>query len=305
MGRIVISLGGNALGRNPKEQQKLLENVALAIVPLIEQGEDIVIVHGNGPQVGMINSAFSDSINSPYMPFSECGAMSQGYIGFHIQKALQNIFKKRNINRNVVTVITQVLVDKNDTAFLSPTKPIGKFYNEEEAKLLSNNKNYVMKEDSGRGYRRVIASPKPLDIIEKNSILSLLNHHHIVIAAGGGGIPVIESNKQYIGIDAVIDKDYASAKIAEIVEADQLIILTAVEFVYINFNKENQEKLTKVSVKALLKYIDEEQFKEGSMLPKVLACVDFVKKTKKAAIIASLENANLAFKNQSGTQIVY
>ncbi|HHX78129.1 MAG TPA: carbamate kinase [Acholeplasmataceae bacterium] len=305
MGRIVISLGGNALGKNPKEQQKLLENVALAIVPLIEHGEDIVIVHGNGPQVGMINSAFADSINSPYMPFSECGAMSQGYIGFHIQKALQNILKKRNINRNVVTVITQVLVNKNDPAFLSPTKPIGKFYNEEEAKLLFHNKNYVMKEDSGRGYRRVVASPKPLDIIEKNSILSLLNNHHIVIAAGGGGIPVIESSKQYIGIDAVIDKDYASAKIAEIVEADQLIILTAVEFVYINFNKENQEKLTKVSVKTLQKYIDEEQFKEGSMLPKVLACIDFVKKTKKVAIVASLENANLAFKNQSGTQIMY
>ena len=162
-----------------------------------------------------------------------------------------------------------------------------------------------MKEDSGRGYRRVVASPKPLDIIEKNSILSLLNNHHIVIAAGGGGIPVIESSKQYIGIDAVIDKDYASAKIAEIVEADQLIILTAVEFVYINFNKENQEKLTKVSVKTLQKYIDEEQFKEGSMLPKVLACINFVKKTKKVAIVASLENANLAFKNQSGTQIMY
>ncbi|MFA6827367.1 MAG: carbamate kinase, partial [Bacilli bacterium] len=184
MGRFVISLGGNALGNNAEEQQKLLEKVAEAIVPLIEKGEDIVIVHGNGPQVGMINSAFSALDVSNQMPFAECGAMSQGYIGFHIQKALQNILKQKKIDRNIVTLVTQVLVDKNDPAFLTPTKPIGSFYNKEEADFIAKEKNYVMKEDSGRGYRRVVASPKPIDIIEKESILSLLEKHHIVIAAG-------------------------------------------------------------------------------------------------------------------------
>lgn len=305
MGRYVISLGGNALGNNAEEQQILVGKVVKAIVPLIEKGEDIVIVHGNGPQVGMINSAFSESVNSPGMPFSECGAMSQGYIGFHIQKALQNILKEKNIKRNVVTVITQVLVDKNDSAFLSPTKPIGSFYNVEEAKMISSSKGYVMKEDAGRGYRRVVASPKPIDIIEKESIQSLLENHHVVIAAGGGGIPVIEENGIYQGIDAVIDKDYASAKMAEIIQADELIILTAVDFVYINYSKSNQEKLTKVNLKELSKFLEEEQFKEGSMLPKILACMDFVSKTKRTAIIASLDNAGLAFKKQSGTQIIY
>ncbi len=305
MGRYVISLGGNALGKNPEEQQVLLEKVARAICPLIEQGEDIVIVHGNGPQVGMINSAFTESLNSPLMPFPECGAMSQGYIGFHIQKALQNILKEKNIKRDVVTVITQVLVEKSDPAFLTPTKPIGAFYNEKEASRIANSMNYVMKEDAGRGYRRVVASPKPIDIIEKESILSLLASHHIVIAAGGGGIPVINDNGILKGIDAVIDKDYASAKMAEIIDADELVILTAVDFVYINYNTIKEQRLINVTIKELLKYIEEKQFKEGSMLPKVLACMDFVKKTKKPAIIASLDNASLAFKKQSGTQIIY
>ncbi|MDD2258675.1 MAG: carbamate kinase [Bacilli bacterium] len=305
MGRFVISLGGNALGNNAEEQQKLLEKVAEAIVPLIEKGEDIVIVHGNGPQVGMINSAFSALDVSNQMPFAECGAMSQGYIGFHIQKALQNILKQKKIDRNIVTLVTQVLVDKNDPAFLTPTKPIGSFYNKEEADFIAKEKNYVMKEDSGRGYRRVVASPKPIDIIEKESILSLLEKHHIVIAAGGGGIPVIEDKGVYRGIDAVIDKDYASAKMAEIILADELIILTAVDFVYINYNSINQEKINKVTLIKLKKYIEEGHFKEGSMLPKVLACMDFVEKTKRTAIIASLDNAALAFEKEQGTKIIY
>jgi carbamate kinase len=304
MKRYVISLGGNALGNNAEEQRELLKKVAKPIVSLIKDGNEVIIVHGNGPQVGMINLAFTDAKSVPDMPFPECGAMSQGYIGFHIQNAIYNMMCQRHQARPISTVITQVLVDEKDPAFKHPTKPIGSFYSEEKAKELEVTKGYVMVEDSGRGYRRVIASPKPIDIIEKESILRLLEHQHIVIAAGGGGIPVITNNQHLVGIDAVIDKDYASAKMAEVIKADELIILTAVEHVYLDFNKPSQRALKKVTVSELKEYLKDEHFKKGSMLPKIEAAMAFVEATQKPAVIASLEFASEAFKQMSGTVIM-
>lgn len=305
MSRYVISLGGNALGKNASEQKALLKHVAEAIYPLIEEQHDIVIVHGNGPQVGMINLAFSESTSTPLMPFAECGAMSQGYIGFHIQNALYNIMQSKKHQRPISTVVSQVLVDINDSAFQHPTKPIGSFYSKEEADELIKTQGYTMVEDAGRGYRRVVASPKPLDVIEKESILALLKDNQIVIAAGGGGIPVIVEDGRLIGVDAVIDKDFASAKMAEIIDADELIILTAVDYVFLDFNTANQRTLKTATIKELEELIKGNHFKKGSMLPKIEACMSFVKATKRPAVIASLEHASLAFKQLSGTIIKY
>jgi len=305
MSRYVISLGGNALGNNAEEQKKLLKHVAYAIYPLIEMDHDIVIVHGNGPQVGMINLAFNESTSTPMMPFAECGAMSQGYIGFHIQNALYNMMQEKKHIRPITTVVTQVLVDANDEGFIHPTKPIGSFYKEEQAKELEKSLGYHMIEDSGRGYRRVVASPKPVDIIEKEAILALLKDKQIVIAAGGGGIPVIRKDNELIGVDAVIDKDHASAKMAELIEADELIILTAVDYVYIDFNKPTQKQLEKVSLSELDQYLADHQFKKGSMLPKIEACMNFVKATKRPAVIANLNKASEAFNQLSGTVITF
>lgn len=304
MSRYVISLGGNALGNNAEEQKKLLEHVAQAIFPLIEQGHDIVIVHGNGPQVGMINLAFSESSTTPDMPFPECGAMSQGYIGYHIQNAIYNEMTKHRHHRPISTIVTQVLVDEHDPAFYHPTKPIGAFYSQDQASQLEHEKGYVMVEDAGRGYRRVVASPKPMDIIEKESIKALLKENQIVIASGGGGIPVIYKDEMLQGVAAVIDKDHASAKMAEIIDADALVILTAVDYVYLNFNTPEQQKLEQVTVDEVEKYLKDSHFKKGSMLPKIEACLSFVKATKHKAVIANLEHAALAFKQQSGTIII-
>jgi carbamate kinase len=305
MSRYVISLGGNALGHTPEEQKKLLNHVAEALYPLIEENHDILIVHGNGPQVGMINLAFSTSSSAPFMPFAECGAMSQGYIGFHIQNAFQNLLARHQIQRPITTLVTQVLVDPNDVAFINPTKPIGKFYTKEQSIDIEKAHGFTMKEDAGRGYRRVVPSPKPLDVIEKESILALLNQHHIVIASGGGGIPVIRKDQQLYGVDAVIDKDFASAKMAEIIDADALVILTAVDHVYLHFNQENQVTLKQVTVEELDRYCQENHFKEGSMKPKIEACISFTKHTKKQSVIASLEHAGLAIQGKSGTIISY
>jgi carbamate kinase len=305
MSRYVISLGGNALGNTPQEQKDLLIKVSDAIYPLIEAGHDIVIVHGNGPQVGMINLAFSTSPSAPLMPFAECGAMSQGYIGYHIQNAFYNKMKEKGIHRIISTVVSQVLVDPNDKAFLHPTKPIGKFYSKAESEALSKEHGYTMIEDSGRGYRRVVPSPKPIDIIEKESILALLKEKHIVIAAGGGGIPVVFENNHLVGVDAVIDKDYASAKMAEIIDADALVILTAVPYVYLNFNQENQVTLKDVNLETLEGYLKDNHFKAGSMLPKIQACMTFTNRTKKPSVIAALEDASLALNKKTGTIISY
>lgn len=306
MSRYVISLGGNALGNNAEEQKNLLKMVDKPIAQLIKEGHEVIIVHGNGPQVGMINLAFTHD-NISEMPFPECGAMSEGYIGFHIQNTLDNELNRLGINKRITTVVTQVLVDKNDPGFANPTKPIGKFYSYEESLKITAKTGYFMKEDAGRGYRRVVPSPLPIDIIEKDEINELVSHGHIVICAGGGGIPVIKNDDGSLeGVAAVIDKDFASAKVAELVDADYLVILTAVDNVCINFNKPNQKALEKVTVPELEKYIEEGQFAKGSMLPKVQACMKFLENKKdKDAVIASLDNASLAFDLKSGTVVSY
>ena len=304
MARYVVSLGGNALGNTPEAQKAALKNVAEAILSLIINDNEVAIVHGNGPQVGMINLAFETSKETPNMPFPECGAMSEGYIGYHIQNALYNALANKGINKTVTTVITQVLVDKNDPLFNSPSKPIGNFYSKEEAEIIAKEKGYIMKEDAGRGYRRVVPSPLPIDIIEKESIKALMKDGQIVICAGGGGIPVIKESNRLEGVAAVIDKDYASSKLAELINADYLVILTAVDNASINYKKENEKKLANVSYKELEKYLNEGHFAKGSMYPKVQACINFVKSgNNKTAIIASLDNAEAAFKEKSGTII--
>ena len=302
MSRYVISLGGNALGNNPEEQKQLLVSVAAPIVSLIKQGHEVVIVHGNGPQVGMINLAFSESTSAPDMPLPECGAMSQGYIGFHLQNAIHNALSEQGLDKQVATLVTQVVVDEADPRFQNPTKPVGSFYSKEESEQIVAKEHCVMKEDSGRGYRRVVASPLPVDVVEKHMILSLLEKHHVVICAGGGGIPVIRENGHLKGVADVIDKDFASAKVAELVNADILVILTAVNHVYVNFNKPNQKKLETVDIAEMERYIAEEQFAKGSMLPKVQACMSYVKShPHKTAVISSLEKAVEAFEKKTGT----
>ena len=304
MARYVVSLGGNALGNNAEEQKKALIKVADAIVDLIINNNEVAIVHGNGPQVGMINLAFETSKETPNMPFPECGAMSEGYIGYHIQNALYNALKEKKVNKTVSTVVTQVLVDPKDPLFLNPSKPIGSFYSKEEAERIAKEKGYIMKEDAGRGYRRVVPSPLPIDIIEKSAIKALMKDGQVVICAGGGGIPVVNKDNKLEGVAAVIDKDYASSKLADLINADYLVILTAVDNVCINFNKPDQKKLEKVTTTELSKYLEEGHFAKGSMYPKVQVCLNFVKSgDNKTAIIASLDNAKEAFKEKAGTII--
>ena len=304
MSKILIALGGNALGKNPSEQLELVKKVSLIIVSLVEMGNEIVITHGNGPQVGMINLAFDNNNSLGFsMPFAECNAMSEGYIGYHLQQSIANELRKRSINKSCVSVITQVIVDKNDKAFLEPTKPIGSFYTKEESERLSLENNYIYKEDAGRGYRRVVASPEPIDIVEKESINSLINAGNIVIAVGGGGIPVVNDNGILTGVDAVIDKDLSSSLLARLIDFDMLLILTNVEKVCLNYNKENEIGLDTLSVDDALKYIDDGEFAKGSMLPKIKACVSFVKQTNKQAIITSLLSAKDALEGKTGTLI--
>ena len=304
MSRYVVSLGGNALGNNAEEQKKLLINVAEPIVALLKAGHEVIIVHGNGPQVGMINLAFAESKSTPDMPFPECGAMSQGYIGFHLQNAIYNELAKQGIAKHVATIVTQVVVDEHDPLFQNPTKPVGAFYSKEEADIIAQEKGYVMKEDSGRGYRRVAASPIPVDVVEKEVILSLIKDQHVVICAVGGGIPVIYKGNHLEGIAAVIDKDYASAKVAALVDADYLVILTAVDNAYINYRKPGEKRLELITMAEIEKYSEEGYFAKGSMYPKVQACLMFLKaKTGKTAIISSLEKAKEAFLEKTGTII--
>lgn len=303
MSKILIALGGNALGKSPSEQLELVKRVSSIIVSLVEMGNEVVITHGNGPQVGMINLAFDNDSLGFSMPFAECNAMSEGYIGYHLQQSITNELRKRSINKSCVSVITQVIVDKNDKAFLEPTKPIGNFYTKEESERLSLENNYIYKEDAGRGYRRVVASPEPIDIVEKESINSLINAGNIVIAVGGGGIPVVNDNGILTGVDAVIDKDLSSSLLARLIDFDMLLILTNVEKVCLNYNKENEIGLDTLSVDDALKYIEEKEFAKGSMLPKIKACVSFVKQTNKQAIITSLLSAKDALEGKTGTLI--
>ncbi|MCY1712964.1 carbamate kinase [Caproiciproducens galactitolivorans] len=310
MSRIVIALGGNALGNNAEEQQRKIDEAAPSLIGLIKQGHEIIVSHGNGPQVGMINLAFdaasqqSDKIAKMELP--ECTAMSQGYIGYHLQKGILKELKRVGMPWHVATVVTQVEVGEHDPAFSNPTKPIGAFYDEETVQSLKKEKpDAVFAEDAGRGWRRMVASPKPMEIVERDSILNLLDHEFIVIACGGGGIPVVKDAKgNYNGVPAVIDKDFASAKLAETVGAQYLFILTAVDKVAINFGKANQQNLDEMTVEQAEKYCEEGQFAKGSMLPKVQAAIQFVKSGEnRRAVIASLEKAPMAMKGESGTLI--
>ncbi len=308
MKKLVIALGGNALGKNPEEQLGLVKYTAKTIVDLVEEGYDVIVGHGNGPQVGMINLAMefaaNNGANTPIMPFAECGAMSQGYIGYHLQQSIRNELKHRKINKNVATVITEVVVDKNDNAFENLSKPVGMFYSKEEAEKISKEKGFTFVEDAGRGYRRVVASPQPQKIVEIDTVKQLVNEGSIVITVGGGGIPVIEENDELIGVPAVIDKDKSSAKLAKDIDAEMLVILTAVDRVCINFNKPNQEELSSINLEEAYKFIEEGHFAKGSMLPKVEACIDFVKSsTNGTALITSLEKAKEALHGKTGTII--
>lgn len=310
MARIVVALGGNALGNTPSEQKERVAEAAKTIAELAEKGNELIVVHGNGPQVGMINLGLSYSASAGViaaeMPFPECGAMSQGYIGYHLQNAITRELRARNIAKNVVTQITQVEVDPNDPAFKNPTKPIGSFYTEEEAKeKMAADPTAVFKEDAGRGWRKVVASPVPVDVVEKESILHLVDAGFIVIACGGGGIPVIrQSEGDYAGVPAVIDKDYAAECLAEITDADYLYILTAVDRVCINFNKPGQAELKAMTCAEAEEYSAQGQFAPGSMLPKVKAGILFASSKKgRKAVICSLEKTELAMSGQSGTII--
>lgn len=308
MSKIVIALGGNALGKTPDEQKKLVSLTAKAIVEIVKEGNSVVIAHGNGPQVGIINLAFdyasSNDSDVPMMPFAECGAMSQGYIGYHLQQAISRELKNNNIDKNCVTIITQVLVDSEDSAFLNPTKPVGMFYTKEKALEIEASCGYKFASDAGRGYRRVVPSPKPQSILEFDVIKQLQDNGNIVITVGGGGIPVIKTDDGFVGVDAVVDKDYASCKLASMLNADILLILTAVDKVYLNYNTDNQIGLDCVNYEDMSKYVSEGHFAKGSMLPKVLASLEFVNSNYNGiSIITSLDKAINALRGETGTII--
>ena len=304
----MIALGGNALGKTPTEQLSLVRETARPLVDLVEKGYELVIGHGNGPQVGMINLAMEYSAqkggSTPFMPFAECGAMTQGYIGYHLQQALQRELNRRGMQKNVVTLVTQVVVDEDDPGFLHPTKPVGCFYTREQAEKMAANKGLTFMEDAGRGYRRVVPSPIPRRIVEIEVVEQLVDSGAIVITVGGGGIPVVERGHGLQGVEAVIDKDRASSLLARDLKADRLIILTAVDRVCVNFGRPDQVALSEMSLADCRRYIAEGQFAPGSMLPKVEACMDFVSGTPGGqALITSLSRASDALEGKTGTVI--
>lgn len=307
--RIVIALGGNALGNTLSEQMASVKTTAKALCDLIEEGHQVVVVHGNGPQVGMINNAMTalthEDAEQPNTPLSVCVAMSQAYIGYDLQNALREELRNRGFMRTpVVTVVTQVRVDPNDPAFQNPSKPIGKFLSKEEADHMTKAYGHIMKEDAGRGYRRVVASPKPVEIVEQDAINSLVDANKIVICCGGGGIPVVLNDNHLKGASAVIDKDFASCLLAKELGADMLIILTAVEKVAVNFGKENEKWLDDLTVEDAKKYVKEGHFAAGSMLPKVQAAIDFASSgSGRTAMITLLEKAKDGIQGKTGTRI--
>ncbi|WP_434437879.1 carbamate kinase [Limosilactobacillus fermentum] len=307
MAKVVVALGGNALGKSPEEQLKLVKNTASSLIGLIQAGNQVVISHGNGPQVGQINLGMdfaAQNGKTAAFPFPECGAMSQGYIGYHLQQSLQNELHQRGMEKDVVTTVTQVVVDPSDPAFENPTKPVGDFYTKEQAAQIEQEKGYTFVEDAGRGYRQVVPSPLPKRIVELNSIETLIENGTLVIAAGGGGVPVVEEGGALTGVPAVIDKDRSSALLADNVDADQLIILTAVDYVYINYNQPDEQKLTELSQAQAQELIDAGQFPAGSMLPKIQACLSFVKgHLERKAIITSLAGLDQALEGKLGTVI--
>ena len=305
--KIVLALGGNALGDDLAGQMQAVRHTARTIVDLIALGHQVVVTHGNGPQVGMINQAFEAAAKTeahmPMLPMSVCVALSQGYIGYDLQNAIREELLTRQLDIPVATLITQVEVDANDKAFLNPTKPIGSFFSKEEAEKLSQN-GYIMKEDAGRGYRRVVASPMPVDIIEKQTVKALMDDCHVVITVGGGGIPVIREGNHLRGASAVIDKDWASAKLAEMIDADLLIILTAVEKVAINFGKPDEQWLDNLSLRDAERFIEEGHFAKGSMLPKVEAAAAFARSGPgRKALITMLSKAKEGIEGKTGTII--
>lgn len=305
--KIVLALGGNALGDDLAGQMQAVKQTAQAIVDLIAHGHHVVVTHGNGPQVGMINLAFEAAAktdaHTPMLPMSVCVALSQGYIGYDLQNAIREELLSRNMHIPVATLITQVEVDANDPAFNNPTKPIGSFFSKEEAEQLAL-KGYILKEDAGRGYRRVVASPQPVDIIEKETVKALMDACHVVITAGGGGIPVIREGNHLRGASAVIDKDWASAKLAAMIDADMLIILTAVEKVAINFGKPNEQWLDKLTLSDADRFIAEGHFAKGSMLPKVEAAASFARsRPGRKALITVLNKAKEGIEGKTGTII--
>ena len=308
--KIVVALGGNALGKNLPEQMEAVKESVKPIADLIEEGHEVVISHGNGPQVGMIQEAMqllTRSNPEKYVPcpLSVCTAMSQGYIGYDLQNMLREELLNRGIHMDVASCLTQVEVDPEDPAFQNPTKPIGAFMTKEEAEALVRDRDYTVIEDAGRGYRRVVASPKPKAIVEISTIKALADSGHIVIAAGGGGIPVFRTENNHLkGAAAVIDKDFASELLAEEIDADYLIILTAVEKAAINYNKPDQKWLDDLSIEEAQKYIDEGQFAKGSMLPKIEAAVKFASsKEGRIALITLLEKAKDGINGKTGTRI--
>ncbi|NYS49231.1 carbamate kinase [Streptococcus danieliae] len=309
--KIVVALGGNAiLSSDPSAaaQKAALVETAKHLVKLVKNGDELIITHGNGPQVGnlLLQNLAADSEKNPAFPLDTLVAMTEGSIGFWLQNALENELCKAGIDKEVVSVITQVVVDQDDPAFENLSKPIGPFYSEEEAKAEAEKTGATFKEDSGRGWRKVVASPKPIGIKEIGSIRSLLEAGGLVIAAGGGGVPVIqEEDGQLRGVEAVIDKDFASQVLAELVDADLFIVLTGVDSVFVNYNQPDQKKLERVTVAELETYMQEGHFAPGSMLPKVQAAVAFVThKPESKAVITSLENLGALIENDSGTIIV-
>lgn len=311
MKKLVIALGGNALQEAGKPasaqaQLEVVEKTSEYIADIVERGYEVIVAHGNGPQVGRIviqNEVASAS--TPAMPFDVCGAMSQGMIGYHIQQGLSKVLRHRGINKNVVTIVTQVVVDKDDPKFKAPSKPIGPFYTEEEAKAIAAEKGYTMKEDAGRGWRRVVASPLPVEIVELDAVKTLNDAGFVVVTVGGGGIPVVRNEAGDLeGVAAVIDKDLASEKLARDMDADALVILTAVEKVSINFKKPDQKDLDRMSAAEAKQYIKEGHFAPGSMLPKIEAALNFVEsKPGRIAIITSLDKAVDAIEGRAGTTI--
>ena len=307
MAKVVVALGGNALGKSPEEQLKLVKNTASSLIGLIDAGNQVVISHGNGPQVGAINLGMNfaaENGKTAAFPFPECGAMSQGYIGYHLQQSLQNELHRRWMNKNVATVVTQIAVDPEDPAFQNPSKPVGDFYTKEQAEQIEKEKGYTFKEDAGRGYRQVVPSPLPQKIMELNSIKTLIEAGDLVIAGGGGGVPVIMTDDGLQGVPAVIDKDRSSALLADKIDADTLIILTAVDYVFVNYGKPDEKALKTLNVAEAQKYMDEKQFAAGSMLPKIEACLSFVEgHPERKALITSLIGLDDALAGKVGTVI--
>jgi carbamate kinase len=310
MSRILIALGGNALqidgAATAEDQKKVATLTAKKLVGLVAAGHDLIVAHGNGPQVGaiLLHEEAGNSDAAPAMPLETDGAMSQGQIGYWLQQAIGDELRSRKINKDVATIITQTVVEKTDPAFANPSKPIGPFYTEAVAKKLARERNWTVREDAGRGWRRVVASPKPVDIIEKRIIKGLTDSGALVIAAGGGGVPVLNNNGDLTGVDAVIDKDFGAALLGRLAEASILLILTAVDAVVIGYKTDREKPLREVSIAELEKYAADGEFAPGSMLPKVQAAIEFAKvRPENVAIITSIEQAESALRGESGTRI--